>query len=113
MFDDRYSLAHKIYPYQKAPDQEKAAAVRHPVVIVGGGPVGIATALDLGQQGVPVLVLDDHEGIGQGSRAICFAKRSLEIANRYGCAAPMVDKGVVWNLGKVFHRDDKVFEFNL
>ena len=28
MFDDRYSLAHKIYPYQKAPDQEKAAAVR-------------------------------------------------------------------------------------
>jgi len=113
MFDDRYSLAHKIYPYQKAPDQEKAAAVRHPVVIVGGGPVGIATALDLGQQGVPVLVLDDHEGIGQGSRAICFAKRSLEIANRYGCAAPMVDKGVVWNLGKVFHRDDKVFEFIL
>ena len=113
MFDDRYSLAHKIYPYQKAPDQEKAAAVRHPVVIVGGGPVGIATALDLGQQGVPVLVLDDHEGIGQGSRAICFSKRSLEIADRYGCAAPMVDKGVVWNLGKVFHRDDKVFEFNL
>ncbi|MCJ7873984.1 FAD-dependent oxidoreductase [Phaeobacter sp. J2-8] len=113
MFDDRYSLAHKIYPYEKSPDQDKSEAVRHPVVIVGGGPVGIATALDLGQQGVPVLVLDDHEGIGQGSRAICFAKRSLEIANRYGCAAPMVEKGVVWNLGKVFHRDDKVFEFNL
>ena len=113
MFDDRYTVAHKIYPYERSPDQDKASAVRHPVVIVGGGPVGIATALDLGQQGVPVLVLDDHEGIGQGSRAICFSKRSLEIADRYGCAGPMIDKGVVWNLGKVFHRDEKVFEFNL
>ncbi|WP_283638951.1 FAD-dependent oxidoreductase [Marinovum algicola] len=113
MFDDRYTVAHKIYPYERSPDQDKASAVRHPVVIVGGGPVGIATALDLGQQGVSVLVLDDHEGIGQGSRAICFSKRSLEIADRYGCAGPMIDKGVVWNLGKVFHRDEKVFEFNL
>lgn len=113
MVKDRYSLAHKVYPYERSVDQDKAAAVRHPVVIVGGGPIGIATALDLGQQGIPVLVLDDHEGIGMGSRAICFAKRSLEIANRYGCAAPMLEKGVVWNLGKVFHKDDKVFEFNL
>ncbi len=113
MFDDRYTLADKVYPYERSPDQDLSAAVRHPVVIVGGGPVGVATALDLGLQGIPVLVLDDHEGIGMGSRAICFAKRSMEIAHRYGCGAPMLDKGVVWNLGKVFHRDDKVFEFNL
>ena len=38
MFDDRYSLAHKIYPYQKAPDQEKAAAVRHPELLAQPGP---------------------------------------------------------------------------
>lgn len=113
MFQDRYQLAYKLYPYEKSPDQDKPQAVRHPVVIVGGGPIGVATALDLGQQGVPVLVLDDHEGVGMGSRAICFAKRSLEIANRYGCGVPMLDKGVVWNLGKVFHKDAKVFEFNL
>ena len=60
-----------------------------------------------------MLVLDDHEGIGMGSRAICFSKRCLEIADRYGCGEPMLDKGVVWNLGKVFHRDAEVFEFNL
>ncbi|MEN9063209.1 FAD-dependent oxidoreductase [Ponticoccus litoralis] len=113
MFADRYTVAHKVYPYERSTDQDRAEAVRHPVVVVGGGPVGLATALDLGQQGIPVLVLDDHEGIGTGSRAICFAKRSLEIADRYGCGEPMLEKGVVWNLGKVFHRDDKVFEFNL
>lgn len=113
MLDDRYSLAFRVYPYARSADQDAPAAVRHPVVVMGGGPVGIATALDLGLQGIPVVVLDDHEGIGMGSRAICFAKRTLEIADRYGCAEPMVKKGVVWNLGKVFHEDRKVFEFNL
>ena len=113
MFDDRYQLAYKLYPYEKSADQDLDAAVRHPVVVMGGGPVGIAAALDLGRQGIPVLVLDDHEGVGMGSRAICFSKRCLEIVDRYGCGEPMLDKGVVWNVGKVFHRDDKVFEFNL
>ena len=111
--DDRYRLAFRLYPYARSADQDAAAPVRHPVVVVGGGPIGIATALDLGLQGIPVLVLDDHEGIGQGSRAICFAKRSLEIADRYGCAGPMLDKGVVWNLGKVFYQDRKIYDFNL
>ncbi len=113
MLHDRYSLAFKLYPYERNADQDSATPVRHPVVIVGGGPIGVATALDLGLQGIPVVVLDDHEGIGMGSRAICFAKRTLEIADRYGCGKPMLDKGVVWNTGKVFHDDRKVFEFNL
>ncbi len=113
MLDDRYTLAYKLYPYEKSPDQDAAKPVRHPVVVIGGGPIGIATALDLGQQGIPVLVLDDHEGVGMGSRAICFSKRCLEIADRYGCGEPMLEKGVVWNLGKVFNKDRKVFEFNL
>ncbi|GGE32486.1 FAD-dependent oxidoreductase [Primorskyibacter flagellatus] len=103
----------RLYPYARHPDQDAASPRRHPVTVVGGGPVGLATALDLGLRGVPVLLLDDQEGVGEGSRAICFAKRTLEIADRYGAAAPMLDKGVVWNLGKVFHEDRKVFEFNL
>ena len=111
--DDRYQLAFKLYPYARSADQDADSPVHHPVIVVGGGPIGLATALDLGRQGIPVVVLDDHEGIGQGSRAICFSKRCLEIADRYGCGQPMVEKGVVWNLGKVFHDDRKVYEFNL
>ncbi|MEP1538745.1 MAG: FAD-dependent oxidoreductase [Paracoccaceae bacterium] len=110
MVDVRYDLAFKLYPYEKV---AAAAPVRHPVVIVGGGPIGMAAALDLGRKGTPVLVLDDHEGVGQGSRAICFAKRTLEICDRLGAGQTMVDKGVVWNVGKVFHGDERVFEFNL
>ncbi|MEM0907388.1 MAG: FAD-dependent oxidoreductase [Pseudomonadota bacterium] len=113
MFQDRYTLAFKLYPYARCADQDAPKPVRHKVVVMGGGPVGVAMGLDLGLKGVPVVVLDDHEGIGMGSRAICFAKRSLEIADRYGCAKPMLGKGIVWNLGKVFHEDRKVYEFNL
>lgn len=113
MLDERYTLAYELYPYERSPDQDKDEATRHPVVVMGGGPIGIGMALDLGLQGIPVVVLDDHAGVGMGSRAICFSKRCLEIADRYGCGEPMLEKGVVWNLGKVFHKDHKVFEFNL
>ena len=110
---DRYALAFRLYPYAPSPDQTAAAPVRHPVVIVGGGPIGLAAALDLGRQGVPVVLLDDHEGAGLGSRALCFAKRTLEICDRLGAAGPMLDKGVRWNVGKVFHDDRLLYEFNL
>jgi 3-(3-hydroxy-phenyl)propionate hydroxylase len=110
---ERYPLAFRTYPYHKVADQDRATTVRHPVVIVGGGPVGLATALDLGLKGIKVLVLDDHEGAGAGSRALCFAKRTLEIADRLGAVEPMIDKGVQWNIGKVFHDDRQIYEFNL
>jgi 3-(3-hydroxy-phenyl)propionate hydroxylase len=113
MVDVRYATAFKLYPYARVPAQDMDTPVRHPVVIVGGGPIGMAAALDLGLRGTPALVLDDHDGVGQGSRAICFAKRTLEIADRLGCGAAMVDKGVVWNVGRVFHADAQVFDFNL
>ncbi|RBI86241.1 FAD-dependent oxidoreductase [Rhodosalinus halophilus] len=102
-----------LYPYTRSPDQDATTPVRHKVMIVGAGPVGLAAAIDLAQQGVPVVVLDDNDKVSFGSRAICFAKRPLEILDRLGCGQPMVDKGVVWNLGKVFFGDRKVYEFNL
>ena len=37
----------------------------------------------------------------------------LRIADRLGCADPMVDKGVVWNLGKVYREDRQIYDFNL
>ena len=110
---DRYPLAFQLYPYARSADQDAPSPMRHPVVIVGGGPVGLALALDLGQRGTPVVVLDDHEGVGQGSRAICFAKRTLEVMHRLGAGAAMVEKGVVWNKGRVFRDREEIFDFDL
>ena len=102
-----------LYPYVRSADQDAAAPVRHPVIVVGAGPIGLAAAIDLAQQDIPVVVLDDNDKVSFGSRAICFAKRPLEILDRLGCGEVMVEKGVTWNTGKVFFDERKVYEFNL
>ena len=102
-----------LYPYSRSPDQDLDAPARHGVVVVGAGPVGLAAAIDLAMQDIPVLILDDNEKVSFGSRAICFAKRPLEILDRLGCGQVMVDKGVTWNTGKVFFGDRQVYAFNL
>jgi len=113
VLEARYDTTLKLYPYARVAEQEARERVRHPVVVVGGGPVGLATALDLAGRGTPVLVLDDHDGVGVGSRAICFARRTLDICDRLGCGQRMLDKGVVWNVGRVFHGDGEIFSFDL
>jgi 3-(3-hydroxy-phenyl)propionate hydroxylase len=84
-----------------------------PIVIVGAGPVGLTLAIDLAQRGQRVVLLDNDNKISSGSRAICFAKRSLEIFDRLGCGQRMVDKGVSWNVGKVFLKDSPLYSFDL
>lgn len=85
----------------------------HPIVVVGAGPVGLGMAIDLALRGQAVVVLDDDQQFSVGSRAICFAKRTLDIWDRLGVSERMVKKGIAWNLGKVFFRDDEVWSFNL
>ncbi|HKZ74439.1 MAG TPA: FAD-dependent oxidoreductase [Steroidobacteraceae bacterium] len=84
----------------------------HPIVIVGAGPVGLTLAIDLASRGIPALVLQKHAA-SEGSRAICHAKRSLEIWNRLGAGEAIRDRGVTWNAGKVFHRDRLLYSFDL
>ena len=83
------------FAYKKHADQTATAPVRHQVVVVGAGPVGLTTALDLARQGVHVVVLDDDCRLSTGSRAICFSKRTLEIWDRLGVGQRMIDKGVL------------------
>ncbi len=99
--------------YRRSADQDASTPVRHAVVVVGAGPVGLSLAIDLAQRGVPVVLLDDADTLSAGSRAICFARRTLEIFDRLGCGQPMVDKGVSWQVGKVFFRDAEVYRFDL
>ena len=101
-----------VYPYRRSPDQDGPPA-RRPVVVVGAGPIGLAAAIDLAQQDVPVVVLDEDNTVSVGSRAICYAKRALEILDRLGCGERVVRKGVGWNVGKVFHGSDLIYQFDL
>jgi 3-(3-hydroxy-phenyl)propionate hydroxylase len=103
------------FAYCRHADQERsrASAARHPVVIVGAGPVGLSLAIDLALRGQRVVLLDDADRIGDGSRAICFSKRSLEYWDRLGVADRMVEKGVVWKVGKIFLGPDLLYQFDL
>ena len=103
------------FGYRRHPDQDRAGArvAEHAVVVVGAGPVGLSLAIDLAQRGQAVVLLDDADRIGEGSRAICFSKRSLEFWDRLGIGQRMVDKGVVWSVGKIFHGESQLYQFNL
>ena len=101
------------YDYLRPPEQSGAANKRYPVVVVGAGPVGLAAAIELAQSGVPVVVLDDDDTVSVGSRGVCYAKRALEVLDRIGVGEACVAKGVSWNVGRTFFREQEVYNFNL
>lgn len=85
------------------------------VVIVGAGPVGLALALDIGRRGHPVTVLNRLDFVAHCSKAICFSKRSLDILDRLGVGDRAVEKGVTWNVGKVFRGEGRepIYQFDM
>ncbi|MFM0310365.1 FAD-dependent oxidoreductase [Paraburkholderia sp. RL17-383-BIF-A] len=107
------TLSFEYQPCREQSARGGAEQAVYPVIVVGAGPVGLATAIDIAQQGVPVVLVDDDCSLSTGSRAICFSKRSLDIFDRLGCGQRMVDKGISWNVGKVFLKDELVYTFNL
>jgi 3-(3-hydroxy-phenyl)propionate hydroxylase len=102
-----------VYDYEQSDEQRQGQPARHPVVVVGAGPVGLTAALDLAARGQRVVVMDDNNTVSYGSRAVCYAKRPLEIWRRLGVGDRMIDKGVKWQVGKVFFGDRLVWQFDL
>jgi len=110
---DGAAIQRHAFAYRRCADHDAAAPVRHPVVVVGAGPVGLSLAIDLAQRGQRVLLLDNDDRLSTGSRAICFAKRTLEIWDRLGVGEPMCAKGVGWNVGKVWFGRQRLYQFDL
>lgn len=101
------------FDYVQSAEQKSGRIERHPVVVIGAGPIGLTAALDFAQRGIPTVVIDDNNTVSIGSRAVCYAKRPLEIWDRLDCGERMVDKGVEWKIGKVFFGDDLAYKFDL
>ncbi|MFM8576523.1 MAG: FAD-dependent monooxygenase, partial [Limnohabitans sp.] len=82
---------------------------RHRVVIAGGGPVGLTAALELARHGVPCVLLDSELQVCEGSRAIVFTRRSMEILQQVGVAGRVSQQGLPWRFGNSFYRGQRVF----
>ncbi len=64
------------------------------VLIVGAGPVGLATAAALAGAGVDVTVVDRAPTAAHTSRAAVVHAHTLEVLDRIGAAAPLVAAGI-------------------
>lgn len=85
----------------------------HPVLIAGGGPVGMALALGLANHGVRSVLIEADDTVCVGSRAICVSRRSLQIMERLGALPGFLAKGLPWSVGRSFYRTDEVFRFEM
>ena len=56
------------------------------VLVVGAGPVGLATAIELGHRGIHVCVVEESAELGHNPRAKTTNIRSMELMRRWGIA---------------------------
>lgn len=88
-------------------------AKRHKVAIVGGGPTGLAMALDLANHGIASVVLEADDTVCSGSRAGAFTRRTLEILERLGIIDEVMRTGHGWSTGWTYYQDKEVFRLEM
>ena len=84
-----------------------------PVLIAGGGPVGLTLAALLARHGVRTLVVEADAGYCTGSRAICISRRSQEILWVAGAGPALAAKALPWTGGRSYWRDREVLHFEM
>ena len=100
-------FAYRVHPVWLPPAHAPEEKVQ--VVVVGGGPIGLALALDLARYGVRCVLLEAERQVSEGSRAIVFTRRSMEILHQLGVADRVVAKGLPWRYGNSYYRGRRVF----
>ena len=84
-----------------------------PVLIAGGGPVGLTLSALLSAHGIHNLVIEADESYCTGSRAICMSRRSQEILGWVGADQALVAKGLSWVGGRSHWRHTEVLHFQM
>ena len=91
-----------------------AAPLDAQVAVIGAGPIGMTLAGRLAQHGVSVLLLEQHsQHTGEGSKALCMQRETLEIWARLGIGERVAQRGVQWNLGRTYFRGRELFQVRL
>lgn len=105
-------FSYQVHAFRRPPEMD-GATTRHPVVVVGAGPIGLVHALDLHRQGVnPILIEADAQVCG-GSRALVLTKRSMEIIEQVGVSDEFLDGALTWDKGRSFYRGHVVHQLQI
>jgi len=101
--------------YKKSAELSDAVANKHDFIVVGSGPIGLAAALAMARKGHEVIIVTAFDFVPAGSKGICYSKEALDIFDQLGVGERIVDKGVIWNVGKVFWGEstDPVYQFDM
>jgi len=63
--------------------------IRTPVLIVGGGPVGLTLGIDLAHRGQPSLLVEERQTASEHPKATLLGSRSMEFFRRWGLDEPI------------------------
>ncbi len=109
---DSLYFTYEDFPFRRPTEMDGARTI-HDVAIVGGGPVGLVTALELARHGVRAVVLEPKRNVSEGSRALAFSRRSQEILHGLGVSEPVHAKALAWTRGRTFYRGDVIFRLEM
>ena len=75
------------------PESSKNIRDQVPVLIVGGGPVGLGLAVDLGWRGIDCVLIEQGDGTIYHPRANTVNSRTMEFCRRWGIAEAVRQSG--------------------
>jgi len=89
-------------------------ATQRPILIAGGGPVGVITALALARQGLPVQVFEAEAKVNDMPRAATTHAATLEMLAGLGMVDEVIERGLVEPLFRIWDgpSDQMIAEFD-
>lgn len=105
-------FSYDVYPFERPPELA-GDGKRHPVAVVGAGPVGLVLAILLAQHGTRCVLVEAEAQVSGGSRALALTRRSMEIIEQCGVSTDFLRDALVWREGRSFYRNQVVHHLDI
>ena len=83
------------------------------VLIVGAGPTGLTTAVELARRGIAPTIIDRRAASSTLSRAVGITPRSLQALSESGVAERLIDAGVAMDSARIYRGKQLALQLRL